>query len=86
MTHRRFHASSDSGIALVEALASLVIVGMIALMLAAGASTGRRVWERLGHPRGRGRGRRQRPDDTARSLGTDLPGHSLRSDAALSGF
>ena len=35
----------DQGFALVEALASLVIVGMIALMLAAGATTGRRVWE-----------------------------------------
>ena len=35
----------DQGFALVEALASLVIVGMIALMLSAGATTGRRVWE-----------------------------------------
>ena len=40
-------AGADAGVALVEALASLVIVGMIALMLATGAATGRRVWERL---------------------------------------
>ncbi len=38
-------ARRDAGFALVEALASLVIVGMIALMLVAGMNTGRRVWE-----------------------------------------
>ena len=47
MTRPVSRAAPDAGIALVEALASLVIVGMIALMLAAGASTGRRVWDRL---------------------------------------
>ena len=36
-----------AGFALIEALASLVIVGMIALMLIQGVGTGRRVWERL---------------------------------------
>ena len=35
------------GFALVEALASLVVVGMIGLMLMAGVTTGRRVWERI---------------------------------------
>ncbi|MBV9512396.1 MAG: type II secretion system protein [Caulobacteraceae bacterium] len=34
------------GFALVEALASLVIIALIGLMLVAGATTGRRVWER----------------------------------------
>jgi general secretion pathway protein J len=36
------------GFALVEALASLVIVSMIVLMLFEGVATGRRVWERMG--------------------------------------
>jgi general secretion pathway protein J len=35
------------GFALVEALASLVIVAMLGLMLVQGVTTGRRVWERL---------------------------------------
>jgi general secretion pathway protein J len=35
------------GFALVEALASLVIVGMLSVMLIQGVTTGRRVWERL---------------------------------------
>jgi general secretion pathway protein J len=47
MTPDRLRTAPDAGVALVEALASLVIVGMIALMLAAGAATGRRVWEGL---------------------------------------
>jgi general secretion pathway protein J len=47
MTTRSCRLPPDAGVALVEALASLVIVGMIALMLATGAATGRRVWERL---------------------------------------
>ncbi len=37
----------SGGFALVEALASLVIVGMIGFMLIAGVTTGRRVWERI---------------------------------------
>jgi general secretion pathway protein J len=37
----------SGGFALVEALASLVIVGMIGLMLVAGVTTGQRVWERI---------------------------------------
>ena len=37
----------SQGFALVEALASLVVVGMIGLMLIAGVTTGRRVWERI---------------------------------------
>ena len=37
----------EQGFALVEALASLVVVGMVGLMLAAGATTGRRVWDRV---------------------------------------
>ena len=40
-------AHGTPGFALIEALASLVIVGMIALMLIQGVGTGRRVWERL---------------------------------------
>lgn len=35
------------GFALIETLASLVIVSMIAMMLLAGVHTGRRVWERI---------------------------------------
>jgi general secretion pathway protein J len=38
---------ADAGFSLVEALASLVVVGMIALMLVEGVTTGRRVWERI---------------------------------------
>lgn len=37
----------DRGFALVEALASLVIVAMVSLMLIEGIGTGRRVWERF---------------------------------------
>jgi general secretion pathway protein J len=37
----------DGGFSLVEALASLVVVAMIALMLVEGVSTGKRVWERI---------------------------------------
>ena len=44
---RRNHARSDRGIALVETLASLVVVSMIALMIVEGVGTGRRVWERI---------------------------------------
>lgn len=37
----------DGGFALVEALASLVIVGMLTLMLVSGVGVGRSVWERM---------------------------------------
>jgi general secretion pathway protein J len=37
----------SQGFALVEALASLVVVGMIGLMLVAGMTTGHRVWDRI---------------------------------------
>jgi general secretion pathway protein J len=37
----------DAGFSLIEALASLVVVGMIGLMLVEGVSTGHRVWERM---------------------------------------
>jgi type II secretory pathway pseudopilin PulG len=37
----------SEGFALVEALASLVILGMIGLMIVEGVGAGRRVWERL---------------------------------------
>jgi general secretion pathway protein J len=37
----------EGGFSLIEALASLVVVGMIALMLVEGVTTGRRVWERM---------------------------------------
>ncbi len=37
----------SAGFALVEALASLVVVGMIALMMSQGVMTGRRAWERI---------------------------------------
>jgi len=40
------NAASD-GFALVEALASLVIVGMIGLLLVSGLTTGRQVWRRV---------------------------------------
>ncbi|HEY5072441.1 MAG TPA: type II secretion system protein [Caulobacteraceae bacterium] len=46
MTSRR-QGSTAAGFALVEALASLVIVGMISLLLIQGMATGRRVWERI---------------------------------------
>lgn len=39
--------AGDAGFALVEALASLLIVGMISLLLMQGLDTGRRVWERI---------------------------------------
>lgn len=39
--------AGDGGFALIEALASLVIVAMISLMLVQGLATGRRVWERI---------------------------------------
>ena len=38
---------ASQGFALVEALASLVIVAMMGLLLVAGLTTGRRVWDRL---------------------------------------
>lgn len=38
---------SDAGLTIVELLVSLVILAMISLMIVAGVSTGRRVWERL---------------------------------------
>jgi general secretion pathway protein J len=38
---------ATGGFALIEALASLVIVGMLSVMLIQGVTTGRRVWERL---------------------------------------
>jgi general secretion pathway protein J len=38
---------STEGFALIEALASLVIVGMISLLLFQGVGTGKRVWERV---------------------------------------
>ncbi len=53
MTKRAF-SSSSRGFALVEALASLVVVGMIGLMLMAGVTTGRRVWERIDTREARG--------------------------------
>jgi general secretion pathway protein J len=40
-------APRTAGFALVELLASLVILGMIGLLLVQGLGTGRRVWERL---------------------------------------
>ena len=43
----RARPRSSDGFALIEALASLVIVGMIGLMLFAGIGTGARVWERI---------------------------------------
>lgn len=46
MSHDAIHRP-DAGFSLVEALASLVVVGMIGLMLVQGVTTGRRVWERL---------------------------------------
>ena len=46
MDHEATHRS-DAGFSLVEALASLVVVGMIGLLLVEGVTTGRRVWERI---------------------------------------
>lgn len=43
---RRPSKGDDHGFALIEALASLVVVAMIGLMLMAGLGAGRRVWER----------------------------------------
>lgn len=43
----RATAGASDGFALIEALASLVIVGMIGLMLFAGIGTGARVWEHI---------------------------------------
>lgn len=37
----------DGGFALVEALASLIVLGMIGLMIVQGVGMGQRVWERL---------------------------------------
>ena len=47
MSLHRPSCDADRGFALIEALASLIIVGMIGLMLIAGVTTGRRVWERI---------------------------------------
>jgi len=43
----RSRANWAAGFALIEALASLVVVGMLGVMLIQGVTTGRRVWERL---------------------------------------
>ena len=43
----RARTTGSDGFALVEALASLVIVGLIGLMLFEGIGTGARVWERM---------------------------------------
>src|ERR1700677_402109 len=37
----------EAGYAIVEVLASLVIVGMISIMMISGVTTGERVWERM---------------------------------------
>ncbi len=47
MTNALRHRDLEGGFALVEALASLVVVSMIGLMLMAGVTTGRRVWEHM---------------------------------------
>jgi hypothetical protein len=44
----------DGGFSLVEALASLVILSLIALMLISGVTSGRRVWERIDGRQSRG--------------------------------
>jgi len=44
---RRSAAGGTAGFALIEALASLVLVGMLGVMLIQGVATGQRVWERL---------------------------------------
>ena len=54
MTGSQRMASPTGGFALVEALASLVIVAMIAFMLIAGLTTGRRVWDRIDTREARG--------------------------------
>jgi general secretion pathway protein J len=41
------HSRRQAGFALVETLASLVVVGMIGLMIVEGVGAGRRVWERI---------------------------------------
>jgi len=43
----RTSRAGTAGFALIEALASLVIVGLLSVMLIQGVVTGRRVWERL---------------------------------------
>lgn len=43
----RSRAERTAGFALIEALASLVIVGMLGVMLVQGVATGRQVWARL---------------------------------------
>lgn len=43
----RSAAVGTAGFALIEALASLVLVGMLGVMLIQGVATGQRVWERL---------------------------------------
>jgi general secretion pathway protein J len=53
MTHASRSARNE-GFALVEALASLVIVGMIGLMIVDGIGTGHRVWERIDTREARG--------------------------------
>ncbi len=50
----RAHQSRGEGFALVEALASLVIVAMIGLMILDGVGAGRRVWERIDTRESRG--------------------------------
>ena len=40
-------SAADAGFSLVEALASLVLVGLLTMMLGAGIGTGRHVWERM---------------------------------------
>ena len=44
---KRAAAEHSEGFALIEALASLVIVGMISLMILQGVGVGKRVWERI---------------------------------------
>lgn len=51
---RRARDRSTAGFALVEALASLVVVGMIAVMLVEGVTMGRRVWEGMDTRESRG--------------------------------
>jgi general secretion pathway protein J len=45
----RVWATASGGFALIEALASLVIVGMISLLVFQGVGMGRRVWEGIDH-------------------------------------